>query len=90
MPPTRAAPRTPQAAVCIGTAAPLEVEVEVEEEEEDPLCAWPSEVDSLALREAETPVKAVAARLVLLVQADGVWYVTSEENWISAHYIALV
>lgn len=87
MPPTRAAPRTPQAAVCIGTAAPLEVEVEVEEE--DPLCAWPSEVDSLALREAEAPVKAVAARLVLLVQADGVWYLTSEENWISAHCIAL-
>jgi hypothetical protein len=36
MPPTIAAPRTPQAAVCIGTAAPLEVEVV---DEEEPLCA---------------------------------------------------
>lgn len=85
MPPTSAAPITPQAAVCIGTAAPLEVEVD-----EDPLCAWPSAVDSLALRVAESLGKAVATRLVLLAQADGVWYLTSEENWISEHYIALV
>jgi hypothetical protein len=33
-------------------------------------------VDSLALRVAESLGKAVATRLVLLAQADGVWYLT--------------
>jgi hypothetical protein len=66
-PPTNAAPITPQAAVCMGIAAPLEVEVV----EEEPLCATPSAVDSFALRLAESPEKAVARTLVLLLQADG-------------------
>jgi hypothetical protein len=39
-PPTTAAPITPQAAVCMGMAAPLEVEV-VELVEEEPLWAEP-------------------------------------------------
>jgi hypothetical protein len=40
MPPIRAAPSTPQAAVCRGTAAPLEVEVVVVAVvEAEPLCA---------------------------------------------------
>ena len=70
-----AAPRMPHAAVCIGTAPPVdvaevEVEVEVEEEAEEPW-AWPSAVDSLAFRVAAAPVKATASTLVLFEQDEG-------------------
>lgn len=57
IPPAKAAPNIPQAAVCRGTAAPLEVAVvaaldEDELELEPELEPWapPVEVDSLALR----------------------------------------
>ena len=49
-PPTKAAPSTPHAAVCNGTAAPFEVEVVVEFDSELDPCASPVAVDSLAFR----------------------------------------
>lgn len=94
-PPISAAPIIPQAAVSRGAAAPLEVAVaavplaEEEEEELDPelLWAWPSAVDSLALRAAAAPEKGVAVTPVLFLQTvgDTSSLVTADVKVTSAH-----
>lgn len=92
-PPISAAPIIPQAAVSRGAAAPLEVAVAAvplaEEEELDPelLWAWPSAVDSLALRAAAAPEKGVAVTPVLFLQTvgDTSSLVTADVKVTSAH-----
>ena len=54
--------------------------LEVVEDEEELSWASPVEVDSLALRCAAAPVKAMAVTPVLFLQDDGSSYSTVEEN----------
>ena len=75
IPPTTAAPNIPQAAVSRATAPAVDVALPVEElleeGEDEPLCAWPSAVDSFALRFAASPVNEVALTPVLFEQEEG-------------------
>lgn len=92
----KAAPKTPQPAVCSDVAAPVavlddELAVALEDPEEEVeveaevLCAEPSACDRLATRVPADPEKGEAVTSVLLAQELGSFLVMDEENVMSAH-----